>query len=542
MSGRVARWGWVVGVVGFALVPVARAGEPIGARVETVLKSPGYGNGHWGVLVVDAASGRTVYEHNADELFCPASVTKLFSTAAALSEFGPDYRFKTPVVRRGEIDRNGTLRGDLILVAQGDLCLGGRVGPEETLVFADDDHTYAGGNPRSALVEADPLAGLDRLARLVAEAGVKTVSGDVLVDDRLFEPAESTGSGPTRLSPVVVNDNVIDVVATPGARAGEVAAVRLVPETAYVTADVWVETTEEGRPPSVVVSPAGPRRFMVRGHVPVGHRPVVKIYEVDDPASFARTVWIEALRRRGVRIGAASVADNPASRLPARDEVAKLPKVAELTSPPFRENIKVILKVSHNLHASTLPLLLAARHGERTLGEGLRCEGRWLRTLGVDPGAVSFGGGAGGSRSDLATPRATVALLRAMAERPEFPAYEAALPVLGRDGTLARSVGPDSPVRGHTRAKTGTFTVVNGLNGRAVLASKALAGYMETASGRPLVFAAFVNQVPLEVSGDKVSEATAAAGQLLGKLCETLYTLDPSEAAETKSARAAEGR
>ena len=44
--------------------------------------------------------------------------------------------------------------------------------------------------------------------------------------------------------------------------------------------------------------------------------------------------------------------------------------------------IRVILKVSHNLHASTLPLLLAARHGERTLDAGLRRQGERAQSTG----------------------------------------------------------------------------------------------------------------------------------------------------------------
>jgi serine-type D-Ala-D-Ala carboxypeptidase/endopeptidase (penicillin-binding protein 4) len=172
-----------------------------------------------------------------------------------------------------------------------------------------------------------------------------------------------------------------------------------------------------------------------------------------------------------------------------------------------------------------LPLLLAARHNERTLAAGLKRQGETLKTLGVLPGAVSFGGGAGGDRADLATPRATVTLLRSMAARPEFAAYDAALPILGRDGTLAKAVAVDSPARGHAHAKTGTYYVENGLDGTTVLTSKALAGYLETSSGRSLIFAAFVNNVPLNGTGPKqpVSDATAAAGRVLGKLCEVLY-------------------
>ena len=63
------------------------------------------------------------------------------------------------------------------------------------------------------------------------------------------------------------------------------------------------------------------------------------------------------------------------TNLPSRAEVAKLPRMAEYTSPPFSEYLRVILKVSHNLHASTLPLLLAARHGQRTLRAGLMRRG-----------------------------------------------------------------------------------------------------------------------------------------------------------------------
>ena len=183
----------------------------------------------------------------------------------------------------------------------------------------------------------------------------------------------------------------------------------------------------------------------------------------------------------------------------------------------------MILKVSQNLHASTLPLILAANHGAGTLDAGLRREAEILDKLGVDTRTLSFGGGAGGSRSDLATPRATVALLRAMAARPEGAAFDAALPILGRDGTLAKAVAADSPARGHARAKSGSYWVENPFNGHAVLTSKALAGHLETASGRRLVFAFFVNNAPSEVIAPTASEAASITGKRLGKLCEIFY-------------------
>ena len=399
-SGAVLFAAWTFVMSGVTLAqesPGAKAQDALTRRVDAVLASPGYQNGHWGILVVDRTTGKTVYERNAAQLFAPASVTKLFSTAAALIELGPGHRFQTPLFRRGDVDVKGTLHGDVILVAQGDLCMGGRTGPDGTLLFQDEDHTYAGGNLNSQVVDADPLAGLDHLAREAQAAGIHEVTGDVIVDDRLFAPASSTGSGPRWLSPIMINDNVIDVLTEPALKPGDPAHVSFRPATQFVTMDAQVATTESGQSPDVAVRPVGSRRYVVRGHVPVGHARVVKIGEIEDPASFARALLIEALRRHGVRVAASSLGQNSASGLPARAEMLKLPKVAEYTSPPFSEYVRVILKVSHNLYASTLPLLLAARHDERTLESGLKRQGEILKTLGLEPGTISFGGGAGGA-------------------------------------------------------------------------------------------------------------------------------------------------
>jgi D-alanyl-D-alanine carboxypeptidase/D-alanyl-D-alanine-endopeptidase (penicillin-binding protein 4) len=211
---------------------------------------------------------------------------------------------------------------------------------------------------------------------------------------------------------------------------------------------------------------------------------------------------------------------NRADALPPFAQVQRLPVVATLRSPPFAEHARLILKVSHNLHASTLPLLLAAAAGQRTLADGLRIQRQTLAELGVPVGELAFGGGAGGARVDAVTPRAAVQLLRAMAHRPEAAAFAAALPVLGVDGTLASAVAADSPARGRARAKTGTYFLNNPFGGDVLLTSKALAGYLDARSGRRVAFAFFVNGVQLADA-----DQTAAVGRDLGALCEILWRL-----------------
>jgi len=507
-------------VVALTLVLVAAplvASDRLDSEIGAVIHAAEYKQAHWGILVVDLASGQTVYELNADRLFAPASVTKLFSTAAALDALGADYRFQTPIYRRGEVDASGVLKGDLILVASGDLSMGGRTTSDGRIAFTNSDHTYANGSEKGELTEPDPLAGLNDLARQVAQTGIKRVQGEVLVDDRLFEKELGTGSGPRRLTPMMVNDNLVDLIVTPG-EPGRMAKVTWRPQSALVQVDARVETVAAGETVSTTIQAGRGQAILVSGKIPAGHKPLVRVFEVSDAAAFARGLVIEALGRAGVAMDASPLADHPHASLPPREEVSKLPRVALFVSPPFSESARLILKVSHNLHASTLPLLLAAKQGKRTLDEGLHVERDVLGRLGVDVDSISFGGGAGGSSADLVTPRATIQLLRHMSTRSDAGAYQAALPILGVDGTLAEAVGPDSPARGKVFAKTGTYFWDNTMNNRIVLTSKALAGTMTTATNRNLAIALFVNNVHLEKSAD-----TARVGKTLGRLCEVIY-------------------
>src|SRR5262249_51893398 len=166
--------------------------------------------------------------------------------SAALCALGPGFKFETPVYRRGPLS-DGRLDGDLILVASGDLTLGGRTDKDGRLAFKDHDHTYANANNKAALTDTDPLAGLKSLARQVKQAGVRAAPGGGPTTARLFDQAQGSGSGPDVVTPVLVNDNVIDVLITPGAKAGDPATVRTRPETSFFQVDARVETVSRGR-------------------------------------------------------------------------------------------------------------------------------------------------------------------------------------------------------------------------------------------------------------------------------------------------------
>ena len=467
----------------------------------------------WGIYAADRDTGEAVFDLNSVQRYVPGSTTKLFPAAAALTAYGPDFRFQTPVYRRGE-HVNGTLDGDLILVASGDITMGGRDQPDGTLAHGNIDHTDANAVPGVAtLTNTDPLAGLDALAKQVADAGI-TAARDVVIDARLWNLMQKDDYV---LSPIMINDNVVDLTILPAA-AGVPASLEVRPVSAFYDIAMNVQTAAADQPLAVTITSPAPNQIEVQGQIPAGSVPLLQTFQVEDPPAFARSLFIEALIRQGIAIEAAAGGPNPVDRLPASDDYAEADRVALLTSLPFSEVIKVILKVSMNRGADTLVFLLAVKAGLRTFGEGLQAIRPFLEETGVDPADVSLADGRGNERADLFSPRSVTALLRGMAAGPDFTAYRDALPILGVDGTEWKSLSATSPALGKIVAKSGTTIDGDLLNQEYLLLGKASAGYMTARSGRELAWAVYVNDV---LSADLFD--LIAVGADIGTIAEAIY-------------------
>src|SRR5262245_56407151 len=76
--------------------------------------------GQWGAIVVSLTRGDTLFAQNADGMMQPASTMKMYTSAVALDQFGPDFTFHTPVLRDGSVGNDGTLAGNLYLKGVGD--------------------------------------------------------------------------------------------------------------------------------------------------------------------------------------------------------------------------------------------------------------------------------------------------------------------------------------------------------------------------------------------------------------------------------------
>lgn len=487
------------------------AGPGLDAAIQQVIDRAGFEGSRWGMAFYSPDAGEYVYSMRPDEPFVAGSASKVFVAGPAFSALGPDHRFRTRVYRTGRVVR-GVLHGDLVLVAGGDLLVGGRMRHDGTLILPDPDHSY--GTTPGATSIPDPLAVLRRIAERVAARGVRRVTGRVRVDASLFREATgeiANGGIPFTISPMMVNDNIVDVTVRPGNHVGAAAVVDLSPDVGYVRVVNEVRTIAAAAPPRSLTfvddaaNPDGTRTVTLAGDIPVDTPSLFRAYYVPGPVRFAELAFAEALRDRGVDVAA----DPPdvETRRTARN------RLVEYVSPPLSDQIRPMLKVSSNVHVATWPHVvgsIAAHDPANPVARYEELRRRLLEDAGLDPNPP-------GASDNRYAAEYFVRFLAHIQRQAYFSRYRAALPIMGRDGTLA-DVQVDSPAAGQVHAKTGTAMVPSGPEPAV---HKALAGYLRLPGGRTIVFAVFVN-VPI-ASPEAARELTRLAGEALGEIATAVY-------------------
>jgi PBP4 family serine-type D-alanyl-D-alanine carboxypeptidase len=344
----------------------------------------------------------------------------------------------------------------------------------------------------------------------------------VRIDISLFpEGQRELGTGVV-MSPIVVNDNIVDVTVGPGASEGAPVVFQQSPTTTYVT---FVNKATTGKPDSkpeiewssIVRNPDGTQTVTITGSFPATKPSILYKYTVPVPSRFAEVVFVEALREKGIQVELGSPAEKADFKaLSASYTADRL--VAEHVSAAMKEEVKVTLKVSQNLHASMTPMILAAMLGPRDGSKnGFDLEREFLQRAGLDLTGAAQGDGAGGNAHF--TPEFVVSYLAFMAKQKDYADFFNALPILGRDGTLF-DIQPASSAAGKVHAKTGTFGAYDPLNRKLLVTAKGLAGYLTTAGGQHLAFAIYINNV--SVTPDS-AEVKRIAGQAVGEIAVVAY-------------------
>lgn len=448
-------------------------------EVEAILAAAPQGT-RFGLLVVDEA-GREVISVNPDQRFIPASVTKLFTTAAAYALLPG-------------MDQPDAAGGTLVWLEPG----AGKAAPNAVL--------YGRGDARMSSAAGCLVNCLAQLADAVAAKTrrVHDVIGDAtLWPDQRWVPGMSwnnigTDSG-TAVAALNLDDNEMVITVQPSAP-GQAPAVQI---PGYFTLrNEAVTVAVGGKTQLFVERSVNGNELRLYGTVPADAKPWSDRIGIDDPAHYAAWVLKGMLEARGVKVtGQARARYRPQAMgdltIPGPDPAAPpAPSgtaLASLVPPPLAEDVVKINKDSQNLHAQAL----FRRLGNPAASEqwAIAAQRKVFEGAGIGPRGFEFSDGSGMSTYNRVSPRAAIGLMTWAMGQPWGQSWFASMPVAARDGTLKRRfVG--TPLEGVLAAKTGTLNATNGL-----------AGTLRTARGRRFMFAMFANDVPSGTSALATMEA-----------------------------------
>lgn len=417
-------------------------------------------SGNWGAMVVSLTRGDTLYSANAGDLMLPASTMKLYTSALAFDTFGPEHQFATTVLRDGTVGADGTLTGNLVLRGGGDPGLSGRYyrSPAE-----------------------GPMA---TLARMVAGAGIKRVSGDLIADASAFESkrvpdgwlARYLESGyAARVSALSMNENLATVVITPRPNGGA-ASVYLDPPSSTVPVTSSARTVMGSKGDRLVIRRQADGRIDVRGWI--GSKAGTRSYLVviDDPAPWVAGTLRSALAAQGVTVTGQVRLGSATSNAVTVATLAS-PPLTRLASAMNRESINHFAELLFRdvAHVSNPEHIGSAEYGNTALRKFMADK------VGATATDVTAADGSGLSTLDRVTARSLVQLL-SYSHRASWSAdFHASLPVAG-ESELLRHRMRYTPAQGNLHAKTGTTNDVIGL-----------AGYVTARDGEVLAFAFLYN-------------------------------------------------
>lgn len=466
-------------------------------RISAILTKPELASATIGVKVTSLDSGRVLFEENAIKLLRPASNMKIYTVATALDRLTPEYRFTTSVFANARPDAAGVIRGDLRIYGRGDPSIAAR--------FNNGDYFKA----------------IDDLATRIVAAGVKRVEGD-LVGDETYFTGPKYGSGwewedltwyyGAEVTPLAINDNVLDLFIKPGPAVGQPALITTGPPDPLLTIVNRVTTSAKGVRREIAIHRGlGENTITITGSIPlegsftagigISHAALLFVYLLRNSLVQKGVVITGKSRTTGEVATPSVVIPQPTQPTQAHSSVSSVAQteLATLQSPPFSVIAAQTMKPSQNLYTELIlrtlgktsppPLTTTTPSIFNPTSEylGIEAVKSFLKTAGIRPESLILDDGSGLSRNDMITADATVQLLTFMSKHRYASVFYDSMPIAGVDGTLRNRLKGTAAEK-NLRAKTGSLS-----------SAASLAGYVTTASGEKLAFAIMVNNYPRDL-------------------------------------------
>jgi D-alanyl-D-alanine carboxypeptidase/D-alanyl-D-alanine-endopeptidase (penicillin-binding protein 4) len=430
----------------------------LSAQLDAIIKSPHLNGSAFGLTVYSVNQDRFLRDVNGDRPLVPASNQKLLVTAAALIELGPDFTFTTGLYATGPV-KGGVLYGDLILRGGGDPNLSGR---------------FNGG---------DVCHDLSVWIRSVQDAGVRQMTGRIVVDDSLFDTEFFHPSWPANqkhrwyaapIGALSLNNNCIDLTIMPTSL-GEPTEFTCEPDTRYFTVRNECKTVSGRSTDHIIISRSG-REVYLGGKIGVRSKGYSGSVAIEDPGLFTGAVFRDRLCEAGIRPeGVVRAATTP--------DYDKLTPLLEYHSQNLATTLKVTNAQSQNFYANTLLKFLGARRfGQGSFDNGIAAVRDILTSRSLLNGTVVIDDGCGLSHDNRISTTDLVSIMEGMHSSEYRDAYVMSLATPGDpEGTLKKRLNGEKH-NATIYAKSGYINRV-----------KALSGYVLRDDGEVLIFAFIVN-------------------------------------------------
>lgn len=443
-GGLTATWSLV------CLPAMALCPAELPAALDAIAAQPALTGGRLGVQV-ETLSGEAVVSREGDRFFVPASTLKLLTSAAVLTELGPEYTLQTSVLRNLNVD-----------------------GTSELVVVGGGDPSFAQAN-LDALADQLVLRNIGPINRLYGDESA--FPGEIVNPNWEWEDVQAGYGAP--VNSLILNENEIGLSLVPQGIGEPLQVIWDEPSQGNGwTIENYSTTVAAGASEFVSVGrDLGRPVLRVWGQLIAGSAPETAAIAEPNPGQAFLNRLQRALERRGIDVQQTQLAPPPTGDDWQLLFTIESPQLADLLIPTNQN--------SNNLYAEALLKTLGRGQINATdaTEAGIAIARQTLQTLGVDLSGMVMVDGSGLARKNLITPEAMVDVLQAMARSPHADTYRNSLAIAGVSGTLRNRLR-DTPAAGRLYGKSG-----------AISRNFALAGYLEPSTYEPLAFNIVINNI-----------------------------------------------
>ncbi len=401
-------------------------------RINSIISRKSQKKVSFGVKVVNAETGKTLYARNADKPTIPASNMKIITSAAALTYLGADYKFTTRV---------GLLENTLVVIGGGDPLLADVI----------TDKKYA----------RDPGWLFDDIVTALKEANITSING-IVIDSTFFDDNRVHPNWPRdqlnrpyacEVSGLNYNLNCVRIITKN--IAGRI-AITVTPKTDFVELINKVKPTSKGNSAVGAYRNTKPNRLTINGKCT---KQASFDVAIERPAEFFGFLLAEKLVAAGIE-----VKGELQGKLVKNDSRIRILRTYRT---PISDVLARCNKDSLGLAAEALVKTISAENSSRLNGtwpHGLTLISNYLAELGIESDQYHLDDGSGLSRQNKLSPNAITTVLLGMYKHHNWKMYKDSLAVAGTDGTIAKYF-KEKKYRGKIFGKTGYVNLAKSFSG-----------------------------------------------------------------------------